>query len=136
LLKTAVPDRATDASKTVRDTIAEAFAGRDLKALRPDGRLLIAIADVENLPDDATLTFLFPVKSTDEFRNRFLRDEERKTLKKAGDLETIQWEDRKDPFYVVNLKGYVAVTSDKATATRYAKGEFGGVAKQLSLDIS
>src|SRR5947209_7133187 len=112
LLKNAIPDRAQEVSRTVRDSIADAFAGRDLKALRPDGRILIAIADLENLPNDATLTFLFPAKSADDFRARFLRDEERKSLKKAGDLETVQWEDRKDRFYVVNLKDYVAVTSD------------------------
>jgi len=136
LIKNAAPDKADQASKAVRDAINEALAGRDIRVLRPDGRLLIALADVERLPDDATLTFLFPVTSTDEFRARFLTEEERKSLKKDGDLEAVRWEDRKEPFYLANLKGYVAVTSDKATATRYARGEIGGVAKQLSADTA
>lgn len=136
LLKNAVPDRADEASKAVRDAINEAFAGRDTKALRADGRVLIAIADIEKLPEAATLTFLFPITTADEFRTRFLSEEERKSIKKDGDLEVVQWEDRKEPFYLVNLKGYVALTSDKATATLYAKGEIGGVAKQLSADTA
>src|SRR5262245_42180023 len=65
LIKAAVPDRADEASKALRDALSEALAGRDTKALRPDGRILVAIADVDKLPDDATLTFLFPVKSGD-----------------------------------------------------------------------
>jgi hypothetical protein len=134
LLKNAAPDRADQASKVVRDAINEALAGRDTRALRPDGRVLISIADIEKLPEAATLTFLFPVTSADNFRTKFLTDDERKSLKKDGDLESVQWEDRKEPFYLVNLKEYVAVTSDKATATQYAKGEIGGVAKQLSAD--
>lgn len=136
LIQTAAPDKADRASKAVRDAIKEALAGRDTKALRPDGRVLVAISDIEKLPEAATLTFLFPVTSADEFRTRFLTEEERKSLKKDGDLEVVQWEDRKEPFYLVNLKGYAAVTSDKATATQYAKGEIGGVAKQLSADAA
>jgi hypothetical protein len=136
LLKAAAPDRADQASRAVRDAIADALAGRDTRALRPDGRILVAIADVEKLPDDATLTFLFPVKSGDDFRTQFLTEEERKSLKKDGDLELVQWEDRKEPFYLVNLKGYVVVSSDKAAAAAYAKGEIGGVAKQLSADTA
>src|SRR4051794_1820532 len=136
LLKAAAPDRAADASKTIRDAIAQALAGRDAKVLRPDGRVLVAISDIEKLPDDATLTFLFPVKSGDDFRAQFLTDEERKSLKKEGDLERVQWEDRKEPFYLVNIKGYVVVTSDKEAAGQYARGEVGGVAKQLSADTA
>lgn len=136
LLKAAVPDRVDEASKAVRDAIADALAGRDTKALRPDGRVLIAIADLEKLPDSATLTFLFPVTSADDFRTHFLTADERKSLKKDGDLETLQWEDRKEPFYLVQVKDYVAVTSDKETATLYARGEVGGVAKQLSADTA
>src|SRR5262245_5669272 len=67
LLKTAVPDKADEASKAVRDGLAQALMGRDTKVLRPDGRLLVAISDLEKLPDDATLTILFPVKSADDF---------------------------------------------------------------------
>jgi hypothetical protein len=136
LLKNAAPDRADQASKAVRDAINEALAGRDTKVLRSDGRVLVAISDIEKLPEAATLTFLFPVTSADEFRTKFLTEDERKSLKKDGDLEIVQWEDRKEPFYLVNLKEYVAVTSDKATATQYTKGEIGGVAKQLSADTA
>jgi hypothetical protein len=132
LLQAAVPDKADQVSQSVRDGVAEALHGRDLKALRPDGRLLVAIADLEKLPDDATLTFLFPAKNADAFKQSFLTEDERKSMKKDGDLETVKWEDRESPFYIVPVKGYVVVTSDKETATKYVKGETGGIAKDLS----
>lgn len=136
LLKNAVPDREDEASRAVRDAVGEALAGRDRTALRPDGRVLLAIADVEKLPDDAAFTFLFPAKSWDDFRTRFLTDEERKSLKKEGNLQTVQWEDRKAPYYVVNLPSHVVVTSSQENATRYAAGTIGGVAKLLSAEMA
>src|SRR4051812_41829452 len=136
LLKTALPDRADEASRAVRDFIAAALAGRDLKGLRPDGRVLIGIAELEKLPDDATFTFLFPATSAADFRAKFLTVEERKSLKKDGDLETVQWEDRKEPYFLVNLKDYVAVCSDRGTAQAYASGKTGAVAKQLSAETA
>jgi hypothetical protein len=136
LLQAAIPDKAAEASKAVRERVEEALQGRDLKSLRSDGRLLVAIADVERLPDDATLTFLFPVKDADEFKKGFLTDDERKSLKKDGDLETVKWEDRDEPFFLVPIKGYVAVSSDKETAQKYAKGEIGGVAKELTAETA
>jgi hypothetical protein len=136
LLQTAVPDKAEQASRAVRDGVAEALQGRDLKALRGDGRLLIAISDLEKLPDDATLTFLFPIKDVDGFKQAFLTDDERKSLKKDGDLETLRWEDREAPFYLVPIKGYVVVSSDQETAKKYAAGEIGGVARQISSETA
>src|SRR5262245_6612836 len=50
LLQAAVPDRAAEMSKSLRDNIAQALAGRDTKGIVADGRVLIAIADIEKLP--------------------------------------------------------------------------------------
>jgi len=136
LLKTAVPDKSDEVSKAVRDALAEALQGRDTKVLRPDGRLLVAISDLEKLPDDATLTILFPVKSADDFKKGFLTDDERKSLAKDGDLETVKLEDRAEPFFLVPLSGYVAASTDKEIATKYAKGEIGGVAGHLSKETA
>lgn len=134
LLKKAVPDKADEASKVVRTAIGDALSGRDLKALRPHGRVLVAFSDLDKLPDDITVAFLFPATSADDFRKKFLTDEERKTLKKEEDLESLQWEDRPGLYYLVDLPGFVAVCSDKETARLYSKGEIGGVAKQLSAE--
>jgi hypothetical protein len=136
LLKAAVPDKADQASKAVHDAVAEALQGRDLKALSPDGRLLVAISELEKLPDDATLTMLFPVKNADDFKKGFLTDDERKSLAKDGDLETVKLEDRAEPFFLVPLSGYVAACTDKETAAKYAKGEISGIANQLSRETA
>ena len=136
LLKNAVPDRADHASKSVRTAVAEALEGRDPKALRPDGRILIAISDLEKLPDDATLTLVFPVRDPDDFRTKFLTEDERKTLRKDAGLEAVKLEDRPEPFYLAALPGYVAACTDKETARKYAKGEIGGIGKQLSAETA
>jgi hypothetical protein len=132
MLEKAVPDLAAEATKAIDKALADALSGRDLKVLKGDGRILFAVSDVEKLPDDATLTLLFPVKSADDFKKGFLTEEERKSLKKEGDLETVKMEDREEPFFLVAISGYVVVCSEKETAEKYAKGEIGGVAKQLS----
>jgi len=136
LLKVAMPDKADQASKAVRAAVADVLEGRDPKALRPDGRILIAISDLEKLPDDATLTILFPVQNADDFRGKFLTEDERKTLRKEMDLETVKLEDRPEPFYLVAIPGYMAACSDKETAQKYAKGETGGIARQLSSETA
>jgi hypothetical protein len=135
-LKNAVPDQADRASRSVRDAITDAFDGRDAKALRADGRILIAISDLEKLPDTATLTFLFPVKSEDEFKKGFLTEAERKSLAKDGDLQTVKLEDRPEPFYLVPLSGYVAACTDKETAGQFAKGQISGIGGQLSRETA
>ena len=83
-LPTIKPRRADEASRTIRDAIGEALAGRDQSGLRPDGRVLVGIADIEKLPDDATFTFLFPIGNVADFRSKFLTVDERKSLKKDG----------------------------------------------------
>jgi hypothetical protein len=132
LLKKAVPDQADDVARLVRSWLADALGGRDLKALRPDGRVIVAFSDLEKLPDDITVSFLFPASNADDFRKKFLTEEERKTLKKDSDLESVQWEDRPGRYYLVNLAGYVAVCSDKETARIYAKGNLKGISAHLS----
>src|SRR5688572_15344376 len=89
MLKKAIPDKADEVSKNVRDALAETLAGRDLKGIRGDGRVLVAFSDLEKLPDDITVSFLFPVTSGDDFRKKFLTAEERASLKKDGGLESV-----------------------------------------------
>jgi hypothetical protein len=135
LLKRAIPERADELSKNVRDALAETLAGRDLKGIRGEGRVLVAFSDLEKLPDDITVSFLFPA-APDDFRKKFLTEEERKSLKKDGTLESVQWEDRPGLYYLVDLPGYVAVCSDKAAAQAYAKGEAGGLVKLVSPELT
>ena len=52
------------------------------------------------------------------------------------DLETVKLEDRPEPFYLVAIPGYMAACSDKETAQKYAKGETGGIARQLSSETA
>src|SRR5262249_12903332 len=136
MLQSAVPDLAAMAAKGINDALAEALNGRNLKGIKGDGRVLVAISEVEKLPDDATLTLLFPVKSADDFKKDFLTDDARNSLTKGGGRETVELEDRDQPFFLVPVSGYVAICTDKETAQKYAKGEIGGIASHVSKETA
>ena len=136
LLKAAVPDLAEKAAQNVRETLAELLEGRDLKALRGDGRLLVTISDLDTAADKAGITFLFPVKTADAFKKGFLTEAERTSLKKDGDIEQLKFEDQEAAFYLAELKDYVVVSADRELTAAYAKGSVTGVSKRVSREIS
>jgi len=136
VLKAAVPDLADRATRNIRETLAEVLVGRDLKALRGDGRILITVSDLDTAADKAGITFLFPVQTADAFRKGFLTDAERTSLKKDGDLETLKFEDLDVPFYLAGLKDYVVVSADRELTAAYATGAVAGVGKRASPEIS
>jgi hypothetical protein len=136
LLKAAVPDLADKAAQNVREMLAELLEGRDLKALRGDGRLLITIADLDQAADKAGITFLFPVRTADAFKKDFLTEPERTSLKKDGDLEQLKFEDQEVPFYLAELKDYVVVSADRDLTAAYTKGTVAGVSRRASREVS
>lgn len=136
LLKAAVPDIADRAATTVRETLAELLEGRDLKALRGDGRIVITVSDLDTAADKSGITFLFPVATADAFKKGFLTDAERASLKKDGPLEKLTFEDQDVPFYLAELKDYVAVSADRESAAAYAKGTVTGLGRKASKEIS
>jgi hypothetical protein len=130
LFGTAVPDRAPDIAQEIDRTLQEIMAGRDLKGLRPDGRILIALADLDKLPDDATLSLFFPIKDHDSFKASFLLPEERKSLKADEGLQTVRLEER--PFYLVETPDYAILTSRKRLATAYTAQRLNSLGEMLS----
>ena len=89
--------------------------------------------------DDPPLAVLVPVKTYKEFRETFLTAEELKTLDRGPDgvdaIKTAAFGEEK-PAYLVDLKDYVAITVDKATADVYAGKYARASAEQMGAELS
>lgn len=121
---TAADAAAADAvTKGFEKIVTDALAGRDLKALAPDGRVFLVVTGVDGLNDAASaeVAVLFPTTDYKGFREKALTAEERKEFKK-GKAGVDQVETDGETTFLVDLtaKGYVAVTKHSDTAEFYA----------------
>lgn len=124
LLLAALPDDAPKLKKRIDAGFDALFMGRKLAALAPAGRVYFTVEDVEKLGADAPAVALFvPVTGYKEFRDTFLTDDERKSFEAGRGVDEVKLALGGDPraAYMVDLKEYVVVTPDRATADAYAK---------------
>ncbi len=124
VLTAALPDDAPKLKKQIDAGLGALFMGRKLSAIPPAGRVYLAFEDVERVAADAPAVALFvPVTGYKEFRESFLTDEERKSFEAGRGVDEVKLALGGDPraAYMVDLKEYVAVTPDRATADAYAK---------------
>jgi hypothetical protein len=136
LTTVALPTEAPKLTKRLDDQLEKIFAGRKLAAIRKDARLFLVVNDLANLfgEDHLPIAALLPVTSYKEFRDTFLTRDEIKTLDHGQDgvdaIKTAAFGDEM-PAYMVDLKDYVAVTLDKATADAYAAKYTRGTAEKM-----
>lgn len=124
MLKNAVPDDVAEVTKVADEGIKELLGDRKLTAVPKDGRIFFVVNDIAALFDNRyTLSLLVPVTSYKEFRESFLTADERKAFEpgRAGvDEGKMTFFGEEHAAYMVDLKEYVAITPDKATAESYA----------------
>ena len=125
LLTTALPKEAPKLTKRFDDELAKVLKGRKLNAIRKDARLFVVVNDLANLfgEDHLPVAVLVPVTTYKEFRESFLTRDELKTFDAGRDnVDAIKTEAFGDEItiHMVDLKEYVAITPDKATADTYA----------------
>ncbi len=124
LLKAALPDDAANVKKQLDAALGAALAGRKLTAIPPAARLYLTVEDVEKLAGDTPAVALFvPVTGYKQFRDTFLTDDERKSFEAGRGVDEVKLALGGDPSaaFMVDLKDYVVVTPDRATADAYAK---------------
>jgi hypothetical protein len=124
LLKAALPDEADVLGKFIDFGIKELLGERKLTAIPKDGRVFLVVNDIANLFENTpAFSVLVPVTGYKEFRDSFLTADERKAFE-AGKNGVDEFkahlfgDDR--TLYMVDLKEYVAISPDKATADIYA----------------
>ena len=136
-LGNALPDLAPKLAKKMEDGIAELAEGRDLKSISADERIYFVVNDLSNLTDNPQFAILLPVSSYAEFKKGFLKDDERKSIKKEDDgFDSIAITGKDEPGYMVDRKNYVVLTNDKEVAKKFAKGDDAGLAKAMSKETA
>jgi len=125
LVAAALPNEAPKLSKRFDEALEKLLDGRKLTAVRKDARVFLVLNDLGGIleNDQPPLAVLVPVTSYKEFRQTFLTAEEQKSVDQGRDgvdaIKTAAFGEEM-PAYLVDLKDYVAVTTDKATAGTYA----------------
>jgi len=124
MLESLPPAEAKQAKKGLDDGLAHLLKDRKLDALPKEGRLFVVVHDFAKLADaEPAVSFLLPVTSYKEFKDTMLSAEERKSIEKAGaGIESMKSSaaGNEETLYLVDLKGYVAVSPSKETAEVYA----------------
>ena len=121
----ALPNDVPKFTKRLDAELKKILDGRKLSAVRKDARLFVVVNELANIfgEDHPPIAAIVPVKSSKEFRESFLTTDELKTLDRGRDgvdaFKTAALGEE-IPAYMVDLKDYVAVTLDKATADAYA----------------
>ncbi|HEY2911580.1 MAG TPA: hypothetical protein VGI99_15115 [Gemmataceae bacterium] len=118
---------AKQVKKAADDGFAKLLQGRKLDAVPKDGRLFLVVHDFATLSDDTpALAVLVPATSYKELKTTLLSKDEQKSLEQAGKgIESFKASagGNDATLYLVELKGYAAVTPNKETAELYA-GKF------------
>lgn len=137
LAAVALPNETPKLTKRLDDELKKLFEGRKLDAIQKDARLFVVLNDLANLfgEDHPPIAALVPVTSYKEFCESFLTRDELKTLDRgrggaADAFKTAAFGDEV-PAFMVDLKDYVAITLDKATADAYAGKYTRGTAAQM-----
>ncbi|MCE9531416.1 MAG: hypothetical protein K8T89_09895, partial [Planctomycetes bacterium] len=137
LLGNALPDLAPKLIKQIDDKIKELSEGRDLKSIVKDGRVYVVVTDLSSLTENSQLAILLPITGYTEFKNGFLKEDERKSLKKQDDgYDTIKVEGMEDDVCLIERKGYLTLTNSKDAAKAFAKGDDTGLGKALSKETA
>jgi hypothetical protein len=141
LVEAALPNEAPKLIKRFDEVLEKVLHERKLTAVRKDARLFVALNDLGGIleNDQPPLAVLVPVTSYKEFRQTFLTVEELKSIDQGKDgVDTIKTAafGEEMPAYLVDLKDYVAVTTDKATAGVYAGKYARASADQLGPELA
>jgi hypothetical protein len=126
MIKNAVPDIAPLVQSKMDEGIKQALEGRELKGVPKDGPIFLVLTEMpEATPDSPPpAAAIFRVTNYTEFRDAFLKEEERKTIKAdpAG-FESVKISDK--DVYLVNRDGYAIATPQKDVAILFTKKQPG-----------
>lgn len=122
MMKAAAPDVAPAAVAALDAKINELSDKANLKALRPDGRIVVILTDFQDLVSETPqLSVLLPITEYKSFHEQFLAGREKESFKKGN---PDQFQTAGDTIYAIDLTakgGYVALTPNEETAELFSK---------------
>jgi hypothetical protein len=140
MLTAALPKDAAMIAKLLDDQLDKLLKDRKLTAVRKDARGFLVLNDLAGLIDgNPALSVLVPISTYKEFLESFLTKDEFKTLEKGrGGVDLIKTfaTGEEQTAYLVDLKEYVAITTDKDTADAYAAKYTAGSSDDMGSDLA
>jgi hypothetical protein len=126
LIKEALPEMAPMIVPKIEEGFKEGLEGRKLAGLPKDGPIFIVFTEVPK-PDvnPPKMAVILAVNKYEEFRDGFLKEDERKNLKTEDGFERARLNDREDIFFV-NKRNYAVICPSEDVAKLFAKKAAGG----------
>jgi hypothetical protein len=121
LITNAIPDHATELKRQLDEVVKKAVEGRQVVGLAPEAPLFVVFTALpeagEGLPPVAVVARVVDYPS---FRDRLLTEDERRTLKKETDYETIS-PPGEPAVYFIRSRGHVVIAFRKDVAEQFIK---------------
>jgi hypothetical protein len=140
MLAAAVPEDAEKLNKLIDEQIAKLLHDRKLTGVRKDARIFLVLNDIAGVVDGhVPVSVLVPVTSYKQFQDSFLTKDELKSLDRGRDgVDTIKTAatGEEQTLFLIDLKEYVAITPDKATADSYAGKYTAGNTEPMGKELS
>lgn len=123
MIKNAIPDVGPALEARLNEGLKSALEGRSLKGLAPAGPVFFVMTSLPQGGGQPPGGIFVKVTSYTEFRDNILTADEKKSVKKEGSYEvaTVAGQD----IYMVDKKGFVALTPVKDAAEQFAKTQPG-----------
>lgn len=135
----AAPELAPLVNKGIDEGLKDALKGRKADAISK-GRIFLVVHDLARLvEDEPAVSVIVPVADYKAFRESFLTADEQKSFEKGKDgVDTVKSNAVGEgaTVYLIDLKDFVAVTSDKATAETYAGKYARAETKAMGADLA
>ena len=132
-VESALPDLAPIAKVAIQGFLANGIEGRKFRGLAKDGPIFFVLTELPKPGEMPPMAIIAATTSYKEFRDNILTEDERKNLKKEGNLETTTIENK--PAFFLEKKGYVVMTPNKEVALALAKNP-GGLDAKVSREQS
>jgi hypothetical protein len=136
MMENALPDVLAKIKPQIDNFLENGAEGRKVRGLAKDGPFFLIFTELPKpdgpFPDPLPLAFVLAVTSYKDFRDNFLTEEERKSLKDEGNgIESASLHNSPKLLYFLNRKGYAVVTPDKSVAETFTK-KFKGIDSKMS----
>lgn len=134
MIGNALPDMAPLINQLIDGQLREMLNGRDLKGVNTKAPIFFVFASLDSLSNDQPdMLLLVPVSNYAEFRDNFLKDDEKKSLKKVDKgIESVILEAEDSPSFLIDMTSTVALTNSKMVAETLTK-PYPGLQQKLGL---
>jgi hypothetical protein len=135
LINNAFPDKATMMIQGIDLGLKEILQGRDTKGIIKDAPIFAVLSDFTTLSSGSPeAALIIPITGYTEFRDNFFKKEEKESLKKGDDFDSINVEGKDEAICLLDRKTHVIIASDKDVAKAFTKKGEKGLDTKISAE--